>query len=349
MNFISPWSAAGLASLAASVVLGVPDRRPSIPERAAITPACLVAARDTASRFEFVSSPWVNLHNFLVKEGKSARAFDDDALATRGYLPEDTAAARQLSPAEYARWAAAVSFLANGELADRMGIDSLVIGVTNPLAAAAPNGNLEDVSLRPSLRRVLLDVMPIYRAVWWTGHETRNERWITSMRGQLRGRESCLVRRAEQVLRAPWPSDPIRVDASVYANWFGAYSTHQPTHITVSANARGTQETYGLEVLLHETGHAMMSVVDSALAVEATRQGKPLPAEFSHLLLFYTAGALVKEVEPAHTPFAEAFRIWDRNERARRYRALIEHEWQPYLNGSRPFCEAISSLIRELP
>lgn len=348
MTFVSPWSAAGLASLAASVALTVSDRRPSVPEHATAF-ACPVATRDTTSRYEFVSNPWVNLHNFLVKQGKSARAYDDDAFATRGYLPEDTAATRQLLPAEHARWASAVSFFAGGELSDRMGIDSLVIGVTNPLAAASPNGNLEDVPLRPALRRVLLDVMPIYGAIWWRGHDARNQRWIASMRDQLRGREPCLVHRAEEVLRAPWPSEPIRVDASVYANWFGAYSTHRPTHITVSANARGTQETLGLEVLLHETGHAMMSVVDSALAAEASRRGKALPSELSHLLLFYTAGALVKEVEPTHVPFANAFRIWDRNGTSRRYRELIEREWQPYLNGSRPFCETISALIHDLP
>lgn len=347
MTPLLPWSAAGLVFLGTWATPTTSDRRPSVADHASIA-ACPLVTADHASRYEFVSSPWVNLHNFLVKQGKSARGYDDDALGTRGYLPEDTAAARLLTPSERARWTAAVNFLAGAELADRIGIDSLVMGVSNPLAAAAPNGNLDDVPLRPDLRRVLLDVMPIYRAVWWTGHDGRNQRWIGSMRDQLRGRERCLAHRAEEVLRAPWPSGPIRVDASVYANWFGAYSTHRPTHITMSANARGTQGAYGLEVLLHETGHAMMFVVDSALAVEAGRQRKVVPPQLSHLLLFYTAGALVKEIEPAHAPFADAFRIWGQNDTARHYRELIEREWQPYLSGSRPFCETIAALIRQL-
>lgn len=349
MTFVLSWSAAGLASFGAWVALAATDRYPSVPERSAPTLVCPLSPGDSGSGYEFASNPWVNLHNFLLQQGKSARGRDDDALGTRGFLPEDTVAGRQLTPSERVRWTAAVRFLAGAELADGMSIDSLVIGVTNPLAAAAPNGRLDDVVLRSDLRRVLLDVMPIYRAVWWRGHDARNQRWVAAMQGELRGRERCLVRRAEEVLRSPWPVSPIRVDASVYANWFGAYSTHRPTHITVSANARGTQESLGLEVLLHETGHAMMSVIDSALAVEAARQHKLLPRQLSHLILFYTAGALVREAEPAHVPFADAFGIWEQNDSARRYRELLTREWQPYLSSSRPFCEAISSIVHELP
>src|SRR5206468_10709633 len=116
----------------------------------------------------------------------------------------------------------------------------------------------------------------------------------------LNGKEAWLAHRAESVFRAPWPRDAIHVDATVYANWFGAYSTRPPTHITVSANARGSQGSYGLEVLLHETGHSMLGPLDSALSHEAARQHKSLPAELSHLLLFYTAGALIQEQEPSY-------------------------------------------------
>jgi hypothetical protein len=90
-------------------------------------------------------------------------------------------------------------------------------------------------------------------------------------------------------------------------------------------------------------------VIDSALAAEASRQRKVLPPELSHLVLFYTAGALVREVDPAHRPFADAFGIWRQNATARRYGELIEQEWQPYLSGSKGFCEAIASLVHELP
>jgi hypothetical protein len=168
------------------------------------------------------------------------------------------------------------------------------------------------------------------------------------MHAQLRGREACIVRRAEAVFRAPWPAQPIRVDATVYASWFGAFSTHQPTHITVSANARGTQQSLGLEVLLHESAHGMLAPLDSALASEARRQQKSLPAELSHLVLFFTAGALTQEFVPEHVSFADAFGIWGRNDASRRCHDLIGREWQPYLSGTRTFADAVAAVVRGL-
>src|SRR5205814_1162432 len=130
-------------------------------------------------------------------------------------------------------------------------------------------------------------------------HDRRNVEWITSMRVLLAGDETCLAQRAESVLQSSWPSFPIHVDASVYANWFGAYSTHHPTRITVSANAQGSQGSFGLEVLLHESMHGMLDPLDSALAREAADRHKRLPVELSHLVLFYTAGALMIERQPS--------------------------------------------------
>jgi hypothetical protein len=310
---------------------------------------CLPPQTKMASQFVFASSPWVNLHNFLVREGKRVRGFDDDGLGARGYLAEDTASVRPLSAAEQERWNRAVEFFARVELPGRLGIDSLLQNISNPLAAAAPNGDLDDVPLHPELRRVLRETMPIYRATWWPAHDARNQRWIADMRSLLAVSESCLKPRAENVLKASWPAGSVYVDASVYANWFGAYSTHNPTHITVSANALGSQRAYGLEILIHETGHAMLGTIDSALAAESIHLRKALPSELSHLALFYLAGAIVKEQQPDHVPFAEAFGIWRRNDASRRYHELIEAAWRPYLSGARSFSEAISATVRALP
>lgn len=168
------------------------------------------------------------------------------------------------------------------------------------------------------------------------------------MRAGLTGQESCLTRRAAAVFRAPWPSAPLHVDAAVYASWFGAYSTRPPTRITVAANARGSQASYGVEVLLHEAAHGMLEPLDSALAAEAARQRKTLPPELSHLVLFYTAGALMRELDDTYTPFAEHFGVWSRNQLTRRYRVIIEREWQPYLSGTRSFADAVGGIVGQL-
>ena len=161
-----------------------------------------------------------------------------------------------------------------------------------------PNDSIDGAHLPAELRRVVRDAMPIYCSAWWPAHSRRNDEWIASMRQLLIDSELCLARRAEDVLRARWPADSIHVDATVYANWFGAYSTRPPTRITIAANTRGSQGSYGLEVLVHESAHRMLDPIDSALVEESARRRKQLPRELSHLLLFYTAGALVREVDP---------------------------------------------------
>jgi hypothetical protein len=305
---------------------------------------CITRAPD-ASTFEFASNPWLNLYNFLFESAKHARGIHDESLGARGYVAGDTAAVRPLSAAERREWNAAVEFFAENVVTDGMGIDSLVVNVNNVLAGSAPNDDLAPRPLHPEIRRSLEAVMPLYRSAWWPAHDRRNREWITDMQARLAGGESCLRRRAAVVFRAPWPAERLHVDATVYANWFGAYSTRPPTRITVTANARGSQGSYGLEVLLHEAAHGMLAPLDSALAAEAARRGRPVPPELGHLVLFYTAGALMREQDASYVSFADEFGIWRRNGATRRYHDAIAREWQPYIAGSRPFAEAVARLM----
>jgi hypothetical protein len=92
----------------------------------------------------------------------------------------------------------------------------------------------------------------------------------------------------------------------------------------------------------------MLGPLDSALLQETARQHKELPPELSHLILFYTAGTLVKEAVPTHVMFAETFGIWGRNDRTKAYHEMIAQEWQPYLSGTRDFATTVSALVGRL-
>jgi hypothetical protein len=92
-----------------------------------------------------------------------------------------------------------------------------------------------------------------------------------------------------------------------------------------------------------------IAALDSALVATAVRQSRVLPRELAHLILFYTAGEAVRTLVPDHVPYAESFGVWTQNESARRYRALIEREWQPHLEGCRSFAEAVARIVDRLP
>jgi hypothetical protein len=303
-----------------------------------------------AATLELRSSFWVNLHDFLLEESKRRRGVVDGAPGAFRVLADDTTGTRALTDRERTQWSAALDAY-DRALREAREMDSALVFLNVRLAAAADSGDLPDVTVAPvlpvALGAALRAAAPTYRAVWWPAHDRRNREWIAAMRTQLDVRGACLFRREAALFRRPWPA-ALPVEASVYASWFGAYTTLDPIQITVSSAAVGTQGTGGLEVLLHESGHAILGAVDSALAASAARRRRQLPSELSHLLLFYAAGELVRGSAAAHVPFAEAYGIWRQNDAARRYRQLLERAWRPYLDGRTDFASAIDALVRGL-
>ena len=313
-----------------------------------LTPQGAQSCGTERSRFVFHSGFWLNLHNFLHRAAKQRRGINDEVPAAMTVAAHDTARTRALTPAERDAWERALQVYVSYPMA--LGrADSVVSRLNERLAAAADDGDLEDVDLDPTVRRALLAAAPVYRAVWWNAHDRRNREWTASLQVPLASQEACLVRFVTRALAADWPAGPITVDASVYASWYGTYMTQPPVHVTMSSNARGNQGSLGLEGLVHEAGHALLGPLDSALVATAAREGRVVPRELAHLILFYTAGEAVRSVLPGHVPYAEKFGVWTQNASAGRYRALLEREWQPHLDGRRTFAEAVARVVERLP
>ena len=300
------------------------------------------------STFVFHSGFWLNLHNFLHRGAKERRGINNDVPAAMTVAVEDTVGGRALTPPERRAWEDALRFYVTNQLA--MGqSDSIVQRLNERLAAARGDGDLRDADLDPAVRQALLGAAPVYRLVWWPAHDRRNREWIASLQALLVPREACLTRSVAQALAADWPVRPIVVDASVYASWYGAYMTQNPVHITMSSNARGNQGSLGIEGLLHEAGHALTGPLDSALAATAAREGRVLPPALGHLMLFFTAGETVRDAIPDHVPYGERFGVWKQNASADQYRALLQREWRPHLEGRRSFADAIARIVGALP
>jgi hypothetical protein len=321
------------------------------PPTAAVAPDSVPAVCRGASietGFRWRSGFWLNLYSFLHHQAKERAGLHNDAPAALAVVYDESAGRRILDPSERAAWESMLARFATTPWATGL-TDSAIQQVNNRLAAAAEDDTLGDGVVDSGLRRFLLEAAPLYRAVWWPVHDRYNREWITSERALLDPHAACLARLLTAGLAAPWPTTPIDIDVTVYATWFGAYSTLHPLHVTLSSNARGNQGTLGVETVLHETGHALLAAVDSALAAEARHEHRALPKQLSHLVLFFTAGQEVAAVYPAHQPYAQVFRLWDQNATARGYRATLDREWEPYLKGRRTFGEAIRAIVRTLP
>ena len=313
----------------------------------ALRATCTTTDDRSSSRFDFHSSFWLNLHNYLTREARRARGVVDDGLLGAGNIALEMPASRPLTPEERVAWAAAVEHYIRRVAGVAHG-DSVVIRVNNALARSS-RGDLADTGIGAQTRSALLSVAEVYREVWWPEHDRLNRAWIAEARRALAEHERCLAPLLAETFGSRWPDGPIRVDATVYASWAAAYTTFDPPHITLSSVAVGSQGLFGLELLLHEAGHTIMRPLEAALSQALEENGRRGDARLAHMLLFYTAGNLVARSVPEYPTAAEAFGIWAQDARALEYRRLLLREWRPYLEGRRSLDEAMTALAAATP
>ncbi|MCZ6918133.1 MAG: hypothetical protein O7I93_15275 [Gemmatimonadetes bacterium] len=67
------------------------------------------------------------------------------------------------------------------------------------------------------------------------------------------------------------------------------------------------------------------------------------PRDFTHALIFYTAGVLVQQVVPGHVPCAEQYGLWERLVPG--IKPHLDEHWLPYLRGEGTFGEAVGDLM----
>lgn len=293
--------------------------------------------------FAFHSGVWVNLHHFLYTSAR-ARLGRDAGRASVTSVVGDTSGLGARPEEERRTWESAVAYYAS-HLAERdLLFDSGMVVITNRLASLENAPNVRDAGLDTGLALVLERAAPIYRAVWWSRHDAANRAWITSMQPLLHQHGDTLAARLGRALGAQWPSRPIRVDVSAYANWAGAYTSTDPSHVTVSSTDDGYGGTFGLEMLFHEASHALGDSLVAVLESIASTSGKPALYDAIHPIIFYTAGELTRREVPGHTPYAERGGMWQRG-RIARFHPVLERHWLPHLDGRTTLQEALAAIV----
>jgi len=305
--------------------------------------------------FEFHNGFWINLHHFLYHEAHQLRS--------SGRRPGGGPAFGQagLTAEEQQAWKASLDYYA-AHLADRdLLFNSDLVAIKNRLEEVEAEPDLRKSGLEPELETALERAAPIYRAHWWVAQERANRAWVVAATPFVQRLGGILAEKLAAVYRAPWPVGPIRVDASYYANWAGAYTTLEPLRITVSSSAEANQGQAAVEVLFHEASHALSGAVRDAIASECRSRHKPIPRDLWHALLFYTTGEIVRRAlggpkeEPVkgptppgspYTPYAYRQGLYTRG--WQNYLRLLEQYWQPYLDGQTDFDRAIAKMVAAL-
>ncbi len=320
-----------------------------------LTADTLAKAQESAGAdkplFEFHSGFWINLHHFLYAQArktlpiKSAR---EVALTV-----SDSDELLRLSSAERAAWNGSITYYATSIATRDLLFDDGLIAIKNALEDAESSADLAPAQIPKELKDALLKAAPIYRAHWWRQHDAENHKWMAESEPLVARYGAAISQDLVRIYEAPWPQFPVRVDAVVYANWAGAYTTIEPTRPAISTSDPANQGAAALEVLFHETSHGMMDKVTDAIRaaesdVNAHRTGAPYRAgSLWHAVLFYTAGEVVAERIHGSVPYAEKNGLWQRAWRPP-IRVLLEQDWKPHIAGSVPLAASISRLVEDL-
>jgi hypothetical protein len=281
------------------------------------------------------SSFWVSLHQTLIDDATRETARD-----LKGF-----------TDAERTAWGEAVAAYraagGKGELtfAKPMQITSDAL---SQVADDAPDPVI-DAPLSDALKRAA----PVYRAHGWAEDDRAARFFISYAAGLLRDAGPELVRAHEKVYGAAWP-EHIALYVTPHAGPYGAYTMKGLSGgwiTTMSCRDAGYQGFRALEMVLHESSHAIVGPnngrVAEAIAAAGKKRGLDRPPhDLWHAILFSTSSELTRRALVARgvvdfVPSSEDLftRAWPF------YRKPVEDGWLPYLDGRGTLEDAIDKVV----
>jgi hypothetical protein len=278
---------------------------------------------DSQPIFEFHSNFWVNLHHCLYEK----------------------ATAKSNEPSDSKEWNAAVEHYRR-EIVKNDLLTEEMSAINDQLSKLEDALSLKASRLQPELIAVLESAAPVYKTRWWPSHHRANLDWIASATPLIDKYGVVLTKQLAAAYQTEWPTEPIRADVSEYASWAGAYTTTHPTHITMSSTNPTYQGQASLEMLFHEASHAIIGKIEAALAAELKSQNKLFPRRgFWHMVLFYTAGELVRRELDGYVPYAIKNGLYDRGWQGAF--PVLEKDWKPYLDGKIDLATSVSRMVTD--
>ncbi|MGA7615077.1 MAG: hypothetical protein WBX15_07840 [Thermoanaerobaculia bacterium] len=291
-----------------------------------------------ASIWEFHDSFWMSLHQRLIDDATRAQPRD-----LNGWSPEEQAAWNQ-SVAAYR--AAAPG---NGDMTFARSMETTSDAITQ--LADDAREPLIDSPLAEALTRAA----PVYRIHEWPADEKANRFFIAYASAMAAAEGPRLIHEHEAVYRTPWPAR-VLVYVTPAAGPYGAYTFQGLSGgwiTTMSCRDEGYQGLRALEMLLHESSHAVVGpnrgTVAEAINGTAERLGIRPPHDLWHAIIFATSSELTRRlfVERGNAGFVPSSvdlftRAWPM------YRDAVEKVWLPYLDGRGTLEEAIDRIVTSI-
>jgi len=308
----------------------------------ALTITALLCWSFTAAAAEVVVVPpwelhdsfWMCLHQRLIKDA----------------MRSDPNTTTELSPEARTAWDRAVDAYRAAGGHGNMTFSKPMVITSDALTQVADDA--VDPLIDAPLAEALLLAAPVYREHWWGRDDRANRFFIAYAAAMLREAGEPLVRQHESVYRCGWP-ERVRVYVTPSAGPFGAYTFQGLAGgviTTMSCRDEGYQGFRALEMLLHESSHAVVGpnegAVTEAIRAAAESHGVPIPRDLWHAIIFATSSELTRRwlAERGVDDFVPSSddlftRVWPR------YREPVDRFWIAYLNGEGTLEKAIDGIV----
>ncbi len=305
----------------------------------------LLATFSTATRghqqwlFDFQSAFWVNMHHYLHALARSGSPLAEP-------LPDGA------TPEDQQQWRAAVESYRTRYGRRSLLFDEELVRLNWRLGSAGSAASLANADVPQGDRAVLEAAAPFYRRFKWPEHDRANRQFITTITPLLERHGNAIASRIAASYDTTWPP-AIRADVVHDAGPPGnAYTTNDPTHITIAASDPRHQGLAMLELVFHEASHGWDAPLIREVVEAAKRLGVRPPPNLWHELLFFNAGFITTDVLRAsgmsgYRMYAVEQRVFSAPAGAA-WLAVTKH-WPMFLSGKTSRAEAITAILRELP
>ena len=173
-----------------------------------------------------------------------------------------------------------------------------------------------------------------YMATDWPDHDRHNREWSTAVAAGLADLLPEVMDRMQVLYRTDLPDPPVLVSTVYVGDRLPGYTSIRPTHVTCSTSHSESRGWSAVEIVLHETSHAMVHLLrDSIRDRIDIRQGAL--GQLWHVSLFFITGQVVARLLAdrgvAYTPYLESTGLFDRA--WPQFRQPITDAWTGYLDG----------------
>ncbi|OJJ18027.1 hypothetical protein BKI52_29695 [marine bacterium AO1-C] len=294
-----------------------------------------------SKKYTFHSNFWINMHHFLYQQAKNKRVAQKYAQPEREIL-------KKLPFVMKKNYDDAIAYYQQNIIKKYFFNDELLT-IRNALIMNKSQSKLKGKQFNRSLKQVLNNFAPVYRKHFWKMHHRANQKIIKRYLSTIQKFENEVFELLGKWAQNPWKKGKVRVDITKFANWAGAYTTTNPTIVTLSSVDERHKGGLFTEILFHEPCHSIISsrryAVANAINEVVKVSGKKAPRIFWHLVLFYFSG---KAIQMQYKKMGQPHKLYMQKRLISPFNfALMEEYFTPYFADKTTLKQSITNILAE--